>query len=383
MSSSSSGPLLPTLIVTGGPSDGLQIPLEAPGAEKIDRLRPHLPPPPHQPQRGLQPRAHRLGGRRGRPQRRGQRGGNVRQRREGRDRARPPGRRPHLDRAAGIAGEREAAGARPRQPGRGRGDAHAWLRPAGQAPAFSARTEEDPLIFADPAVPEKFTPAFARARSARRPRAGPAIIFEDESRRRLAPPPAATATARARRPRPHAAAAAAAAPARTGPRRRARRPPRRPDYMTEIPSIGGDRVREALEVPAEGARRAARAASGARRCASPSLRRDPARRDRGRGRGRPRRGRVLHVLALPAAAPVLSAVTPPKAEIGTTITIIGHRLRSSAADNTVRFGDTEATVTNASATSLTVTVPDVVRARGQGDRVTVEGQRRTRRTRCS
>src|SRR6185436_1165303 len=35
MSSSSSGPLLPTLIVTGGTSDGLQIPLEAPGAEKI------------------------------------------------------------------------------------------------------------------------------------------------------------------------------------------------------------------------------------------------------------------------------------------------------------------------------------------------------------
>src|ERR1700704_1305624 len=35
MSSSASGPLLPTLIVTGGASDGLQIPLEAPGAEKI------------------------------------------------------------------------------------------------------------------------------------------------------------------------------------------------------------------------------------------------------------------------------------------------------------------------------------------------------------
>ena len=34
MSSSSSGPALPTLIVTGGASDGLQIPLEAPGAEK-------------------------------------------------------------------------------------------------------------------------------------------------------------------------------------------------------------------------------------------------------------------------------------------------------------------------------------------------------------
>src|SRR4051812_47721268 len=34
MSSSSSGPPVPTLIVTGGPSDGLTVELEGPGSEK-------------------------------------------------------------------------------------------------------------------------------------------------------------------------------------------------------------------------------------------------------------------------------------------------------------------------------------------------------------
>jgi hypothetical protein len=144
--------------------------------------------------------------------------------------------------------------------------------------------------------------------------------------------------------------------------------------MTDIPSIsGGDRVREALEVPAE----------------APAARPAPSKRARPRGRSLPAipRAAVVGVAAavLTAAAfymysnsrqppPVLSSVTPPKAEVGSTLTLNGTGFEGSAADNTVRFGDTAATVTNASATSLAVTVPEVAVPAAKGVAITVQGK---------
>src|SRR5450432_901754 len=123
--------------------------------------------------------------------------------------------------------------------------------------------------------------------------------------------------------------------------------------MTEIPSIGGDRVREAPSVEA----------APARPGAGPAARRKP----RGPAIGNvPRLAVVgLAVGALTAGGfyayshlhrppPVLSGITPPKAEAGGTVTIAGTGFESAAADNVVRFGNDAATVTDASATSLTV-----------------------------
>ncbi|HUG52309.1 MAG TPA: IPT/TIG domain-containing protein, partial [Vicinamibacteria bacterium] len=72
--------------------------------------------------------------------------------------------------------------------------------------------------------------------------------------------------------------------------------------------------------------------------------------------------------------PVLSGVTPFKAEVGTTITITGSGFETSVQGNVVRFGSLKAAVTNVSPTSLAVTVPEVEGvAAGKNVPVTVEG----------
>ncbi len=143
--------------------------------------------------------------------------------------------------------------------------------------------------------------------------------------------------------------------------------------MTEMPSIGGDRVRGTLEVPA--------GAPAARPAAAPRARR------RGPSLPAAARAAIVAVVAavLTAGAfyayshskrppPVLSSITPPKAEVGATITINGTGFEDSASDNTVRFGDAVATVTNASATSLAVTVPEVAVPAAKGISITVQGK---------
>ncbi len=57
------------------------------------------------------------------------------------------------------------------------------------------------------------------------------------------------------------------------------------------------------------------------------------------------------------AQPTISSFTPTSGAVGTTITITGTNFNTTAANNIVFFGATKATVTVASATSLTVTVP--------------------------
>ncbi|HXB08760.1 MAG TPA: FG-GAP-like repeat-containing protein, partial [Puia sp.] len=58
-----------------------------------------------------------------------------------------------------------------------------------------------------------------------------------------------------------------------------------------------------------------------------------------------------------AATPVITSFTPTSAPAGASITITGSNFDPTAANNTAFFGGMKATVTAASATSLTVTVP--------------------------
>src|SRR5579872_6537300 len=58
-----------------------------------------------------------------------------------------------------------------------------------------------------------------------------------------------------------------------------------------------------------------------------------------------------------AQAPVITSFSPASGAIGTIVTITGAGFNATAANNIVFFGATMATVTAASTTSLTVTVP--------------------------
>lgn len=366
MSSSSSGPLLPTLIVTGGASDGLQIPLEVPGAEKIIGSGPssHL----RLTNRNVDTLHARIAwedagivlsdvGSAAGTFVNGERVENEQVLSDG-DRISigPPGSPESVKLLVRVPGNLAAAAAAPIN----------LAPPPSATPSFSG-ADEDPLVFADPAVPETFTPAFAPP-SAETPASGAAIIFEETP----SPPAPTVAAVPAAAPSPPAPAPAPAGPVRTP---RASTPAARPDYMTEIPSIGGaDRVREALEVPAVEA---------------PAARPAPSRRAKPRGPSLPAIPRAALVGVAAAALtggafymyshvrqppPVLSSVTPPKAEVGSTITINGSGFEGSASDNTVRFGDAVAKVTNASATSIAVTVPEVAVPAAKGIPITVEGK---------
>jgi hypothetical protein len=60
---------------------------------------------------------------------------------------------------------------------------------------------------------------------------------------------------------------------------------------------------------------------------------------------------------LKAQVPTITTFSPLSGAAGSSVTIAGTNFNTTAANNTVFFGATKATVTAASATSLTVTVP--------------------------
>ena len=55
--------------------------------------------------------------------------------------------------------------------------------------------------------------------------------------------------------------------------------------------------------------------------------------------------------------PEITSISPTSGNVGSSVTITGEEFDADTADNTVFFGATKATVTSASTTSLTVTVP--------------------------
>jgi len=184
MSSSASGPQLPTLIVTGGSSDGLAVPIAAPGAETVI---------------GSGPTSHlRLTGRNVDSTHarvswedavilsdegsatgtfvNGEKVGSGHVLSDG-DRISigPPGSPESVKLLVRIPSDLAAAAAMP----------ISLASPPARAPAFTA-PEDDPLAFADPAVAESFKPAFAPPAPATKTPAGPAIIV-DESAAAAAP----------------------------------------------------------------------------------------------------------------------------------------------------------------------------------------------------
>lgn len=60
---------------------------------------------------------------------------------------------------------------------------------------------------------------------------------------------------------------------------------------------------------------------------------------------------------VPGSAPVITSINPLSAPLGASVTITGNNFNTNPAGNVVFFGSIRATVTSASATSLTVTVP--------------------------
>ena len=140
--------------------------------------------------------------------------------------------------------------------------------------------------------------------------------------------------------------------------------------MTEMPSIGGDRVREvpAFEAPA------ARPGTPARpKVRAPAIGSVPRLAIVGVAAAALTAAAFYAYSHLHRPAPVLSGITPPKAEAGGTVTIAGTGFEAAAADNTVRFGDAAAMVTNASATALTVTVPAISSLTTKEVPITVQG----------
>lgn len=59
-----------------------------------------------------------------------------------------------------------------------------------------------------------------------------------------------------------------------------------------------------------------------------------------------------------AQVPAITAISPDTGAIGTTVTLTGSNFNETAANNLVYFGGIQATVTSATATSLTVEVPE-------------------------
>ena len=57
------------------------------------------------------------------------------------------------------------------------------------------------------------------------------------------------------------------------------------------------------------------------------------------------------------AQPIINSFSPVSGPIGTTVIITGVNFNATPANNIVFFGAVQATVTSASSTSLTVTVP--------------------------
>ena len=78
-------------------------------------------------------------------------------------------------------------------------------------------------------------------------------------------------------------------------------------------------------------------------------------------------GTVTSGSSFTVSAPTISSFSPTNGDIGSSVTITGTNFNTTAASNTVKFGGsggTAATVTAATATSLTVTVPGGMAASG-------------------
>jgi len=178
------------------------------------------------------------------------------------------------------------------------------------------------------------------------------------------PPPPPPSFAPPPPPPPPPPAAARPAPPPPSPASEARRPAPKPDYLTEQPSIGGERTREHLEVPAVPARKPVKSVRPAKRGGGMTV--PPA--------------ALYGLLAIVLAGggffafkrfykrpPELVSVLPPRSEPGQTVTLTGNNFASDTARNMVRVGDQTAIVISATETQLAITVPAGLASSGAVD----------------
>jgi len=197
--------------------------------------------------------------------------------------------------------------------------------------------EEEPLVLdVAEAAPTRPEPEPTPTPAAKVPASVPAVILDDAS---LAPPAAVKAPA------------AKPAPAKPASQKKAQ-----PDYTSDLPSIVPSAARDRSAPPppapslaaiAARPRPVARAGLAVPRVALVAF-----------ATAALAGGALWLYLHFRAAAPVITSVTPPKAEPGQTVTIAGSGFDPDTEDNAVRFGKQTGKVTSASETQLAVTVPE-------------------------
>jgi hypothetical protein len=211
--------------------------------------------------------------------------------------------------------------------------------------------EEEPFALEVGDAPAPTRPESEPPPAAKAPAPVPAVILDDLAAGTAAKP-----------------AAAKPAPAKPAPEKKVA-----PDYTSELPSIVPSGVRERFSPPPP----------------APSLATIAARpRPVARGRFAVPRAALVALatvalaggglwlyLRLRPAAPVITAVTPPKVEAGQTVTIMGSGFDPDAEGDAVRFGEQAGKVTSASDTQLAVTVPESLPVADTTVRVQTRGGR--------
>jgi hypothetical protein len=160
-------------------------------------------------------------------------------------------------------------------------------------------------------------------------------------------------------PPPPGAASRPASSARAGDTSGMRRPTKA-DFSDQLPSIGGDRVREPIQLPPSSPSTSEKKKLGGPRQSSGPLDMVPRPVLIGVGTLLVAMVPVLAYYFLHAPAPMITSVMPMKAEPGGALTLTGQDFAPEAAQNTVRFGDVAGEVTAASPTQLTVKIPAAV-----------------------
>ena len=235
-------------------------------------------------------------------------------------------------------------------------------KPAPEAPEQAPiilDMEEEPFVLdvgqePAPTRPEPEPPPPAKA-----PASVPAVIMDEAS----LPPGAAK--------KPAGAIPAAAKPAAVKPA--AEKKKAEPDYTSDLPSMVPSAVRDRFSPPppapslatiAARPRPVARAGPAVPRMALVAL-----------ATAAVAGGALWLYFHLRPAAPVITSVTPPKAEAGQTVTIAGSGFDPDAEGDTVRFGELAGKVTSASETQLAVTIPESLAVADTAVRVQTRGGR--------
>ena len=214
--------------------------------------------------------------------------------------------------------------------------------------------EEEPFVLDAGDAPAPTRPEPEPPPPAKAPAAVPAVIIDEAS---LAPPGAK---------KPAGATPAAVKPA-------AAKKKAEPDYTSDLPSMVPSGVRDRFSPPppapslaaiAARPRPVARAGPAVPRMALVALATVAA-----------AGGALWLYLHLRPAGPVITSVTPPKAEAGQTVTIAGSGFDPDAEGDAVRFGELAGKVTSASETQLAVTVPESLAVADTAVRVQTRGGR--------